>query len=396
MARTERRYDVDWVRVIGMTAVFVFHVMMYFNTWPWHAKNGVTSAAFEPVGLALLTWIMPLFFAVAGFAARQALTRRSAGEFVRERLLRLGVPLLVAIFLLSPLQVYSERVTYGKFSGNFLAFLPHYFEGWYSVTPDGNFAWMGLHLWFVLVLLVFSLVTLPFVRPDRASRRPGALGRLLQATGPWGMLLLTPCLLLLLEGLLHALGLDASQSGWPFGVYLAMYLVGYSLLASEFFRTALPRVGPVAAWGALPATLPAAFIPEPRQFGLSFITWHAVLACWLWIVGLLYIASRYLRRSSPALQYANEAVMPFYILHQPVIVGLGFAVRAVPLPLARKFPLLLAVDFAAIMALYHCVVRPVNPLRFLFGMKQRRCGATRLKNGRKDDQGADRPGLAYQ
>lgn len=87
---------------------------MYFNTWSWHAKNGVTTHAFEPANLALLAWIMPFFYLVAGLATRYALTHRNGCTFVKERLLGLGVPVLVGAFLLSPFQVYSERVTYGS------------------------------------------------------------------------------------------------------------------------------------------------------------------------------------------------------------------------------------------------------------------------------------------
>ena len=196
----DRRYDLDWIRIISMAAVFLHHVAMYFNTWPWHAKNGELTRAFEPLNLVFLTWTITMFFLISGFAAEAAMGRRGAAGFLRERLLRLGVPLLVGAFLLSPHQVYSERVTYGRFAGTFLDFLPHYFDGWYYVTRDGNFAWMGLHLWYVLVLLVFTVVTLPVVLRTRAGRLPEALDRLFLRTGPAGVLLLPPVLMLALQG----------------------------------------------------------------------------------------------------------------------------------------------------------------------------------------------------
>lgn len=373
MAGAERRYDLDWVRIIGMAAVFVHHVAMYFNTWPWHAKNGELTPAFEPLNLVFLTWNMPLFFLISGFAAKAALQRRGATGFVKERLLRLGVPLLVAVFLLSPHQVYSERVTYGRFSGTFLDFLPRYFHGWYYVTPEGNFAWMGLHLWYVLVLLVFAVVTLPLVLRTRAGRLPGPLDRLFQRAAPAGVLLLLPLLILALQGILYALGWDAGHSGWPFGVYLAHYLLGFHLLSADGFRAGVRRAGRIA-WAGVAATLvPVAFIPEPTAFGGAFVTWHLARTChgWWWMVGLLYLGDRHLNRQSPALAYCHEALLPFYILHQPVIVALGFALRAVPIPVAVKFPLLLATAFAVTWALYHAAVRRVGLLRFLFGMRPR-------------------------
>lgn len=345
--------------------------MMYFNTWRWHAKNSTLTAAFEPANLLLLTWIMPFFYLVAGFAAWHALARRSAGAFLRERFLRLGVPVLLGIFLLSPFQVYSERVTFHEFTGGFRSFLPHYFEGWYSITPGGNFAWMGLHLWMIFFLLLYAIVTLPlFIRAGR-DRRPGLFTRLFAATGPAGILLLVPLLVLTFEGVLLALKLNISQSGWPMGVYLADYIIGFYLLTRESFRSAVRRLGPAAIVGILVTAWPVMFVQGPSRFGLGLILWEANKAynSWFWIVALFYIGDRYLNRNSAALQYCSEAVMPFYILHQPVIVTLGFLVRAVALPVALKFPLLLVVSFAIIMTIYHFVVRRVNLLRFLFGMK---------------------------
>lgn len=374
MDSVERRYDFDWVRLIGMASVFTFHIMMYFNTWPWHAKNVATTAAVQPLNSALLIWIMPIFFTISGFGARQALRHRSAGGFARERLLRLGVPVLTGAFLLSPFQVYSERVTYGQFSGSFISFLPHYFQGWYSITPGGNFAWHGLHLWFLLVLLPISLVTLPLFAGIAAKPRLNAIGRAFRATGPTGALLLIPILIWILEGLLSALGLTAGQSGWPYGAYLGFYAVGFFVLPGDQFRAAVHRYGAIALPGLLLATGLVTFVREPASFSPTFIAWHLVrvYSCWLWIVGLCFLADRYLNRNSPALQYGNEAVMPFYVLHQPVIVGLGFAIRAMPISIPVKLALLFVCALAITLGLYHFVVRPVNVLRFLVGMRLRR------------------------
>ncbi|MCL4517408.1 MAG: hypothetical protein M1379_17815 [Firmicutes bacterium] len=75
--------------------------------------------------------------------------------------MRLAVPWALVVFILSPHQVYIERLTHRQFSGSFAGFLPHYFDGWYGIAPNGNFAWMGLHLWYLLFLFLFSTVTLP-------------------------------------------------------------------------------------------------------------------------------------------------------------------------------------------------------------------------------------------
>jgi hypothetical protein len=81
---------------------------------------------------------------------------------MRERTIRLIVPLGVGIFTHIILQVYIENLTQGQFSGTFWQFIPQYFNGWYAF--GGNFAWMGLHLWYLLMLFLFSVLMLTVFR----------------------------------------------------------------------------------------------------------------------------------------------------------------------------------------------------------------------------------------
>ena len=103
--------------------------------------------------------MMPLLFAVSGARTFYAPRRRGGVEFLKDHTLRLLVPLLVGIFTHVAWQVYLDRVTHHRFTGSFWQFCPHYFDGWFEY--GGNFAWMGLHLWYLELLFVFSIVFLP-------------------------------------------------------------------------------------------------------------------------------------------------------------------------------------------------------------------------------------------
>jgi hypothetical protein len=76
-----------------------------------------------------------------------------------------------------------------------------------------------------------------------------------------------------------------------------------------------------------------------------------------------------LNLSTPFLTYANEAVLPFYILHQTVLLCVGYFVVQWPIPSLLKWVVILALSFPTIMALYEFLVRRFNVMRFLFGMK---------------------------
>ncbi|RJQ50793.1 MAG: hypothetical protein C4521_13650 [Actinobacteria bacterium] len=83
-----------------------------------------------------------------------------------------------------------------------------------------------------------------------------------------------------------------------------------------------------------------------------------------------YRRERLLERPGGVLSYAAEASYPFYVLHQTVIVALGFVIVRLPCGVAPKYVLLVGAAFTATLALYELAVRRFNPVRFLFGMRR--------------------------
>ena len=160
---SQRRFDLDWLRVYAILAVFVFHSSRFFDLDDWHIKNPSTYLGAQIWTTFLSNWLMPFIFMISGASLYYALGSRGAKKFVDDKLKRLFVPLLVGIFTHIMFQVYLERITHHQFSGSFIAFIPEYFNGWYPFN-NGNFAWMGLHLWYLLILFLFSLLFYPLFR----------------------------------------------------------------------------------------------------------------------------------------------------------------------------------------------------------------------------------------
>jgi glucan biosynthesis protein C len=79
---------------------------------------------------------------------------------------------------------------------------------------------------------------------------------------------------------------------------------------------------------------------------------------------------QHLNRPSPRLSALNEAVLPFYVMHQTVIVIMDFYILPLPIPDPLKFVIVGVSAFTIVVTLYWFVVKRVNVLRFLFGMKQ--------------------------
>jgi hypothetical protein len=85
----------------------------------------------------------------------------------------------------------------------------------------------------------------------------------------------------------------------------------------------------------------------------------------------LGFSRKHLNFSTSFLTYANEAVLPFYVLHQTVLLSVGYFVVQWAIPDLLKWAIILLASFALIMVLYEFLVRRYNVIRFLFGMKLR-------------------------
>jgi hypothetical protein len=365
-----------------MMTVFLFHNNRFFDTEGWHVKSPETSQASMMITMFAVQWMMPLFFILSGIGIYHALAHQRWPQYLVSRVKRLLVPLVFGIFVvIAPLQVYLERISHKQFEGSFWSFYPHYFEGWFGL--GGNFAWMGVHLWYLEFLFVFSVITLPlflYLRSSSGGRVVGSLTRLLNK--PWTIFLpavpiaavefvsgLSP----IKDSILGSEGFG----GWSVLPYLTLLIIGYVLATDEGPTRAMERhrvpallVGiPTFVLGYLAYKATQQWSLLPRELLMSFI--RGVL-CWSWLVAICGFASRYLRFSNGFLKYANEAVLPFYILHQTVILSVGFYILRLHTHLWLEYLIIATISFAAIMAMYELFIRRVNVLRVLFGMKARR------------------------
>lgn len=321
-------------------------------------------------------WMMPLFFVLSGISVFHSLANHSPGRFVLARFKRLAIPLLFGTFIvIAPLQVYLERVSHGQFSGSFWAFFPHYFEGWYGY--GGNFAWMGLHLWYLEMLFIFSLVLLPlFVFLAKESNH-GLWTRVGRVCSKPGVVFLPAIIVLAMEGVTRSdllrnsiLGWRAF-GGWPLPQHFIFFLLGYFVAAIPQLRMVIENNRTVALATGTTIMCFAYWLILARGYsgdGVFFAVLRSVNVI-AWLIALLGFGSKYLNFQNKFLRYANEAVLPFYILHQKIILAIGFFVVRWNIGMSAKYLLIALSSFTLIMAIYQLVIKPLSPLRFLFGMK---------------------------
>ena len=378
--KPERRSDLDWLRVLLILSVFLFHSGRAFLPIPWHINDSTGSSGMMYFAQFMLAWMLPTIFIISGASIWFSLGFQKAGRFLRGKVLRLLVPLVFGIFILSPHQVYIERLTNGQFSGSFIKWFPQYFEGVYGF--GGNFATVGLHLWYLFFLFIFSLILLPlflYLRSDKGRPVTKAFGSFLRIPGMIYILGLTLTVPMAFINPESFFGMREEFAGWNIIYYISVLFFGFMFFADKRIQEAIIR----QRWVSLIAGIilylmfrvfRISFRPSPFQLGW----FHYVLSSWCLIMAILGFGMKCLTGTGRFIRYSNEGVLPFYILHQPVIVLIAFWVIQLQIPIVVKYIIIVILSFIAIIVLFEGI-RRVGVLRFLFGMKVRRASASSQK-----------------
>ena len=374
----QRRYDLDWLRVVAFALVFFYHSGRFFDSGWWHIKNSTSSPLVDILKEIFDLWGMPLIFVISGASIYFALRPGGAARFMRDRVWRLLVPLAFGIVVLGPPQVYLTRLTHGEFQGSFLEFLPLYFRDWR--IWNGNFAWSGVHLWYLQDLFLFTLVLLPLfvaLKSQTGQRFTEWLGRISARPGVIFLWALPLALLLILVDPLGVLGPGLSEDLSRIVVFPIFLVYGFLVFSDGQIQQAIIRQRRIALALAFCLTLATGMLTDALTQNPSFLLFASVmvlagLLIWSTILAILGHGMRYLTASNRLLSYANEAVLPFYILHQPVILILGYFIIPLPLTILAKYLIIAPLAFGITLGLYEFGIRRVNPVRRVFGLKPRK------------------------
>jgi glucan biosynthesis protein C len=391
--RVDRLYYLDWLRVFAILVVFLMHCSKIFDYHTTVVYNTVRSPILSAFREFSFIWVMPLFFIVSGAAVFLSKGADKPGEFIKSRFLRLFVPLVfIGTFIINPLYVYIERLFSGQAAGGFIQWYPHYFEGIYGF--GGNFAPLGqgTHLWYLEFLFIYSLILLPlFTR----SKTPGKsylskLSRYFEK--PWALFLLfLP--ISASAAIFEILGLGGVRvmGGWDPISYLLFFSYGYLIFSNAQIRETIGKYSPVYLAVALilmvlyldshfgvnlriPGVTRHDLLESGESLPLNHSVWMGVQAFrgllgWCWVIAVLGLGRRFFNFNNKFLGSANEAVLPFYILHHTIIYIIGFYVIQWSSSIGTKYFVISVVSFAVIMAIYEVLVRRVSILRILFGMR---------------------------
>jgi len=376
-----RRYDIDFLRVFAFSLLILYHVtMLYAEGEGFHVKSAYQTDALSIPRLLVNQWRMPLLFIISGLAISFVWHKYSTGQFAAKRTQRLMVPLLFGMAVVVAPQCYYEALSKGIIEPGFLTFMGQYLtfqdfpgEAW---AGEEQIHWTWNHLWYLPYVLLYTLLLIPIAKLLDGPLR-GFRTWFQSLRGIW--IVVIPIIPLMVYGnfvyprfpyISHAL-LD---DWYAHAMYFTFFLVGYVIGRDAGFWAELVRIRKVTL--ALAVTffvlfiLRNEFMPDEPSFLIEQAgTLVTYLNRWLWIVTIFGWGHHLLNRPMKWLPYCTEAVFSWYILHQTIIVVVGYQLGQLSLGPVIEPSLVLVATFGGCFLIHEFIIRRSRFLRPLFGLK---------------------------
>jgi glucans biosynthesis protein C len=373
-----RIYWIDALKALVVVGIGLFHACLVFSPGSWVVNNTERSVVLGGFAAFTFQWGIGLMFVLAGAATFFGLRSRGTRRFASARIVRLGLPLVLGIALLSPLQNYvnyNRPLELGGLLRNYVTF-------WGSVpitwSPASAYGYI-YHLWFLSHLLAISLLTLPVALWLRLAAGRRLVEWLLPiGAAPGGMLFLVAFPLAVAQMALHAR--FPSYEDWSdIAAWAVLYLAGFMLISDRRFTEILRRQGGEALIAGLVASLSISLLSlngsvsawdSHPQYSPGYLAYQALrsITTWAWVMFVLYVGVRWLNSDNRLTSWGAEMPMPFYVLSHPVLVVIAAYAVGWDVGLWAKF-IVITVSMIGITLVLCESVRRSRVLRVVFGLR---------------------------
>ena len=328
-----RRHDIDALRALAFGLLILYHLgMLYVAEWTWHVKSSYLSETLQMPMLTVNRWRMDLIFLISGISSALLFAKFSTRDFVKQRARRLILPFVFGCLVIVPIQPYCQGVINGLVEPGFWTFLGRYYTGysWPENAFNGwknSFTWN--HLWYLLNLIFYTAIMVLLQKP-LASRA----GQFIQQ---WfcdlrgARLLIWPSVVLIAYTLVLQI---SSPDAYKHAIYFSMFVAGWWLATADALWHELARMRRIslivmlvsyALYMAVRAYAVATYAENNTPLPLLIGIWILRnVYIWTMLCAILGWGHVYLNRPFRWLPWANEAVYPWYILHQSVIILLAY------------------------------------------------------------------------
>jgi len=369
MTEKKRRYDLDWLRVIAILAVYLHHVGMPFNGDGFHIMNTESSKVLDDVMVFFEQFRLPLLFLISGTGTMFAFSKRTWVQFLKERSSRLIIPLIFGVLFIVPPQTYYEHIKD--------------FNSYWDVYTSGLFVEIN-HLWFIKNLFVLSSMLIPFILFLKSSKSDSLINLLDKVTTKKYGILLWAVPLIVITILLKKVNPSDSKditnlsSTFYYGYFFVfgmLFTASYNswnhLKSYRKFNFICFIISFLLFYGyyLLPSEYISPYLSIASRWGLWYLV--CALVSWTLVTTILGYGQVWFNKKSTLLQKCNEAIYPFYILHQTIIIVLGYYIIQLNVNIPSKIGILFLTSFPLILIIYRVLIYPFNIPRLLFGMKKK-------------------------
>ena len=352
-----RKYFFDNLRWMSILLLFPYHTAMIYNNF---GENFYIKSEAIPVisGFIEVTspWFMPLLFVIAGVSTAYALERRSAKEYIQERVSKLLVPLTAGILLLVPLQTFYAERFHNGYKGTYLAQYLLFFTRDTDLTGyTGGFT--PAHLWFILYLFIISLAALPIIRRYKKSGKKVKVEKL-------SLLKVLPMFLIV-----FVMTPIFDISGKSIGEFFALFMIGFFILSEDTIQERLEK----NRWHLFLSflILTATNMMIRHLWNSSYGTLYDIfirLLSWIGILSLIGMGKHYMNFHNKVTDYFSRASFPIYIFHQGYVVMIGYYSLKCTSSIIVQVLFTIVGSFSATMLTYE-IFKRISATRVLFGIK---------------------------
>lgn len=343
-----RRYDIDWLRVIAIGLLLIYHIAIGFQPWGGFIGFILSDEPMESIWVpmsAINVWRIPLLFFVSGMGVCFAMRRRNWKALIKERAIRILMPFGLGMLLIVPLHFFIWQSFYDR-------------PMKYVSNPA--------HLWFLGNLFIYVLVLSPvffYLKKNEGGKVYRFLAKLF--SNPIGLLVV------MIPFLLEAVIINPLS----FETY-ALTLHGLFIgLIAFFFGFCFVYAGnafsiTVKKWKWLFLAMAfSMYLIRLIEFELIAPNYLLSIESNLWIFAVLGIGFAYLNKPSKALAYLSPAVYPIYIIHMAVLYLGSMLIFPLDLPIYVQFILVILFTGISCLFINEFLIRRVRFLRPIFGLK---------------------------
>lgn len=349
MATVTRRYDIDWIRVIAIGLLLIYHISIGFQRWGimlgFITNEKSWDSLWTPMSM-LNIWRIPLLFFVSGMGVYFAIQNRNWKQLIQERAFRILLPFLFGAICIYPLSNYIWQRYYQ-------------WQSTYSPNPG--------HLWFLGNIFAYVILLLSVFFYLKKNEN-GNTGRIIKKilSSPLGLLPV------ILASIAEAWLVDPNT----YTMY-AMTWHGFFLGLITFFFGFCFVLSGDGFWNMLlkfrwmfSIIATGLFIHRLYQFQMRVPVSLLVVESDCWIFTVFAFGYKYLNRPGKVLAYLSQAVLPVYIVHMIFLSLASWLIFSLKIDIRVQFILVLLTTFAGCFGSYE-LIRRVNFIRPLFGLRMK-------------------------